>query len=199
MTISNKAVQEFKVIFEKEYGKKLTDSEARDAGQRLVDFFSLLIDIDIEEQKRKRKLKEFPDGFPVDGSYSCRVCGSSINETTGWYDWFGQTCLICHKAIKDGVVPAFICRQSNSCYKPWELKSKFGIHYQSIKKLVRENKLVARAIMNGDHIHEYIFLKKENPNLIDPDKHTPGRKSYDRNRDKVAKEKTREYKSKNKS
>lgn len=184
MTFSQERIDEFKKLLEKRGGKEVSDGEARIAAEQFFGFFELLWDLAIKDEKRKRRLKKEPDGFPVDGSYSCLVCGCSINETTGWYDWFGQTCLICHKAIKDGVVPAFICRQSNSCYKPWELKSKFGIHYQSIKKFVREKKLIARTIMNGDRIHEYIFLKKENPTLIDPDRHTPARKSYNRNRAK---------------
>ena len=51
-----------------------------------------------------------------------------------------------------------------------------------MKKLVRENKLKARIVLNEEgKPYSYIFLKKENPELIDPDRYTPARKSYDKN------------------
>jgi hypothetical protein len=48
--LSDKAVQEFKDIFKKEYGKDLTDSEAREQGERLIKYFELLIKIDQKDK-----------------------------------------------------------------------------------------------------------------------------------------------------
>lgn len=53
MTLSDKAIQEYKEIFKKEYGQELTDVEAREQGERLLMFFQTLIDID-----RRTKLKK---------------------------------------------------------------------------------------------------------------------------------------------
>lgn len=53
MTLSDKAVQEFKDIFKKEYGQDLTDVEAREQGERLVNFFEVLIKIDSRTNKGK--------------------------------------------------------------------------------------------------------------------------------------------------
>lgn len=39
MILSDKSVQEFKDIFKKEYEQNLTDAEAREQGERLVNFF----------------------------------------------------------------------------------------------------------------------------------------------------------------
>lgn len=50
MTLSDKAVNEFKNIFKKEYGQDLSDAVAREQGERLVTFFETLIKID-----RRRK------------------------------------------------------------------------------------------------------------------------------------------------
>lgn len=51
--LSDKAIQEFKDIFKKEYGQDLSDAEAREQGERLLMFFQTLIDID-----RRTKLKK---------------------------------------------------------------------------------------------------------------------------------------------
>lgn len=51
--LSDKAIQEYKEIFKKEFKQELTDAEAKEQGERLVSFFSLLIDID-----KKNKTKE---------------------------------------------------------------------------------------------------------------------------------------------
>ena len=53
--LSDKAIQEYKEIFKKEFGQDLTDAEAREQGERLVLFFKTLIDID---QREKNKLKK---------------------------------------------------------------------------------------------------------------------------------------------
>ena len=52
MSLSDKAIQEFKEIFKKEYGKEYTDAEAREAAENLVGFFDLLIKVD---QRNKQK------------------------------------------------------------------------------------------------------------------------------------------------
>lgn len=56
MSLSDKAIQEFKDLMKKEYGEELTDEEARERGERLVSFFMILIDID-QGDKNKNKLK----------------------------------------------------------------------------------------------------------------------------------------------
>lgn len=44
--LSDKAVQEFKDIFKKEYDQNLTATEVKEQGKRLVKFFEILIKID---------------------------------------------------------------------------------------------------------------------------------------------------------
>jgi hypothetical protein len=51
--LSDKAIQEFKDIFKKEYGQDLTDAEAREQGERLVKFFEILIRVDRRTRKNK--------------------------------------------------------------------------------------------------------------------------------------------------
>jgi hypothetical protein len=187
MNISDERVAEFKEIFRKEYSKELSDSEARGSAENLVRFFELLWECQVKDLRRKRRLKQEPDGFPLDTDCTCAVCRRTITGSESWYSRWGITCLPCYRAIKEGVVPGFICRSYNSFYRVWQLKDKFGIHPQTARKLIRDGKIRARILLNDDgKPYEYVILKKENLELIDPERHSPARKSYDRNRDKVS-------------
>lgn len=53
--ISQKLIDEFKRIIKKEYDVKLSDSEAKEEGQRLVDYFDLLMKIDNKIKKPIKK------------------------------------------------------------------------------------------------------------------------------------------------
>lgn len=202
----NKLAEEIKKTA-KEKGQELTDEEALDGAERLTGLFELLWKFSIEDSKKKRRLKKEPNGFPIESNHSCNVCGRSIDETNGWYNWYGITCLLCKKAVDIGVIPAHVCTDRDSSYKMWRLKSDFGISHQTAKKQIREGTLKARIILDGQgRPYEYIFLRKENPHLIDPNRYNCIRKSYERNKSKRnerwAKEKTKEireeFKEKNK-
>lgn len=183
MGLSQKAIDEFKAIYKEKYDKDLSDYEASESANNLMNFFRVLYDCAIEDAKRKRRLKKEPGGFPVDGNYNCLICGCSINASNGWYDWYGQTCLFCRDAIRNGIIPAFVCREHDSYYSTWQLKDKFKIHSATARKMIREGKLKARIVPGVDgKPYEYIFLKKENPRFIS--RHSPERKSYDRHREK---------------
>lgn len=194
MEIKQKYVDEFKEIYRKENGKELSDSEAHEAAYNLLNFADLIWDISKKEAQRKHRLKKEPEGFPVDGHYNCRICYTTINPETGWYDRWGQKCKPCTQAVTDGIVPTFACEHRESFYSMWQLKDKFGIKSTATaKKLTQQGKLKARIILTEDgKPYDYIFLKKENPELIDPDRHSPARKSYDRHRDKESKAWARE-------
>src|SRR3989344_7091125 len=194
MDISKEHLAEFKEIWRKEYGKELTDSETYEYASNLLGLFKVLYDCEVRDRKRKYRLKKEPDGFPItDGIYNCSLCNRQMAEGEGWYDWHGIKCPPCRKAINEGLVPGFACLQKESRYVPWQIQDKFGIKHATMKKLIREGRLKARIVLTETaKPHEYIFLKKENPELIDPDGHSPARKSYDRNRDKVTEERIRE-------
>jgi len=194
MTLSQKSIEEFKEIYKEEKGKELNDAEASEAAHNLVNFVELLYKCAERDARRKRQLKKEPEGFHVtDGTYNCMVCGRTVTGDESWYDQWGVKCLICQKAVKEGVVPGFVCKDHDSHYKMWELKDKFKIHPQTARKLVREGKLKARIVTTDDgKPFEYIFLKKENPSLIC--RYSPERKSYDRHRDKENDRRSREWK-----
>ena len=191
MHISKELTDELKEIYKEKEGKDLSDQEADKMASDLVGFFDILWTVSQRQARLDRRLRKEPDGFPVDGNYSCLICHNSITEVNGWYHWGGQRCLLCHKAIKEGVIPAYVLKHRNSYFSKWELQDKFGVKPQSVKKLIREGKITARAILNENgSVHEYLFLKEDNPHIFD--RYTPVRKSYDRHRAKESRKWSRE-------
>ena len=164
-----------------------------DGIRNLAGLFDILLKMDRRDKERKTRLKKEPEGFPLESDgYPCSVCRNTMKVEDSWYDWYGQICLLCRRAIKENIVPTFVCKYSNSHFKTWELKESFGIHQQTAKKMVRLGELKARIVLNNQgKPYEYIFLKKENPQLVDPERDTPELKSWKRNRDKVLDERIR--------
>jgi hypothetical protein len=170
----------------KEHDKEVSDGEASEAARNVAGFFSVLRDIAIRIKKLNRRLKKEPDGFLIDGPHSCIICGRSIDETTGWYHRGGQRCLICHKAVIKGVVPPFILWAHDSYYSMWKLKD-FGVDAPTARRMVKEGRLKARVILKeSGRPHEYIFLKKENPELVSCERFSPILKSQKRHQYKWA-------------
>ena len=194
MAMSDEHVQQFKEIYEKKKGEPVTDEEARDGAERLYGLFELLWKLSAEDQQRKRRLKTEPDGFVLEGGYSCGICRTTAyrGQQTIYYTKWGNLCGECHAATKNEVIPTFVALDHESFFRDWQLKSDFKIHPQTMRKYVREGKLKARIIPFADgKPYEYIFLRKENPALVS--RYSPERKSYDRNRKKVSERQSREW------
>jgi len=51
--VSQNLINELKQIFKKDYKKDLSDKDAREAGENLVNYFDLLIKIDQKNAKNK--------------------------------------------------------------------------------------------------------------------------------------------------
>ena len=197
MSLSKETIDEFKVIYKDKYKKELNDAEASEAANNLVGLFKVLFDIAKRELQWKHRLKKEPEGFHLDGEYTCSICHRQVAKDENWYDQWGIKCLLCQKAVKEGLVPGFACQHSDSRYTMWQLQDKFGIKHPTARKLVRQGKLKARIVPYADgKPYEYVFLKKENPDLVDPDRKSPARKSYDRNYNKVMDARIREEKKK---
>lgn len=198
MSLSKERIEEFKAIFKKEYGKELSDQEAYESATNLMNFAEVLYECAKKDFLRKQQLKKEPEGFHLtDGIYNCSICHRQVTGDESWYDKLGTKCLLCQKAVKEGLVPPFVCTDRDSWYAMWELESKFKIKHPTARKLVREGKLKAIIIPYEDRKpYEYVFLKKENPDLIDPERKSPARKSYDKNYNKIMDARIREEKKK---
>ena len=185
MTAHDDLASHIKEEYQKK-GKDLSDSEASEAARNLVGYFSTLHSIAVRIKKLNQRLKTEPDGFPIDSQHSCLICGRSIDEKTGWYHHGGQRCLICHKAIVDGVIPPFVLWARDSYYPMWKLKD-FGVEAPTARRMIKEGRLKARIILKETgRPYEYIFLKKENPELAACDRFNPIWKSQKRHQYKWA-------------
>lgn len=164
--ISDKSLKEFKEICDKEGIKYESEAEYRDAAQNLFGLFDLLIEMEMEERKRKDRLKEEPKGFALEGKgRNCSLCGHGIYEGDGWYDKWGFKCLNCQDAVNRKKIPGSLCGDWDyeKCITDSALSYKTDLHVQTIRKLIRQGKIKARQIPNGP----YIILRKDNPNMHD--------------------------------
>ena len=147
MDLTNKHINELKIIYKEKEGKELSDEEARDAAYRLTRLVEILLELVMKDAERKKRLKKEPKGFHLEGTYNCILCHRTITDEEIWYDKDGQKCLVCQKAIDEEVVPPFVCINRDSFFLMWEMKSDFGLAHQTVKKFMREGKLVARIII----------------------------------------------------
>lgn len=170
MAITDQSLQKYKEILERDSKRKWSDDEVREASERLTRFASLLIDIFLEEKRKEKKLEEFPNGYHLedrDGQYHCRICYRYIEGKDTWYDKYGLKCMDCQRNIDNGVIPGEICKDEDSWFKGWQLKSDLGIHPQTAKKLVREGKLKVRELKDGEgKTYFKVYLVSENKEFL---------------------------------
>lgn len=74
----DKLAEEVKRIELKD-GKEISEEEARKGAQNIVDLAELMFELYQKDSRRKKRLKTEPDGFPVDGQYSCLICRNGID------------------------------------------------------------------------------------------------------------------------
>lgn len=175
--LSDKAAQEYKEIYKKEYGKDISDEDALDQSERLTAFFDILFEQAQIEHRRKLRLKDEPDGFHLEeheGVYNCRVCDTPVSGKEAWWDINGVKCLDCQRNIKEGVIPGEICQNDNLCIKEWQLSSDYSIHFSTRKKLIKRGVLKPRELKREDgSIYYSIYLISENKDFFKkyPQKH----------------------------
>jgi len=168
MSLTREEIQEFKDLLEKKTGKEVSWEEATDGAYRLSRLAEILFDSYIEDQRRKKKLEEFPRGFHLEGvGYSCFICGDSISNEETWYDKYGIKCLICQKAIDKKIIPASAAKDRDSWYSKYDLESRFNINHHTLKKFIKQGILKPRIIPNSNGSqHVMIFLIKDNKDTL---------------------------------
>ena len=117
MEITEKDVQKMKELGKRKGVEEISDAKAREMAEAVDRFASLILDMATELTDLARRIRETPGGFPIDSQTTCKVCERFIDKTNGWESWYGHTCLICKKAIEDGIIPYFVCMTSESYYR----------------------------------------------------------------------------------
>jgi hypothetical protein len=86
--VSDESLKRFKETFEEKGIKYETEEEYREAATNLVvKFFDLLIEMDMEEKGRKKRLENEPKGYKLAGEgRNCSLCRRAVYEDDGWYD-----------------------------------------------------------------------------------------------------------------
>lgn len=74
-------------------------------------------------------------------------------------------CMNCQAALHKKIIPGYVFKDKDNKrhITAAQLNSKFGLHPQTINKLMRQKKLKARIVSSGPTV----FLKSDNPNLPD--------------------------------
>lgn len=140
--------------------REFTNEELR----RLVDYFSLLIEMDQQEKVRFAKLKDSPKGFAMDGEgRQCGLCFKSVYDTPGWFDKWGFKCSNCQDAVNKRKIPGSLCGdyRHEKSIPDTILASKLNISVRTIRKKIKDGEIIGRRIPGAP----YMILRKDNPRL----------------------------------
>lgn len=166
MQIPDNKIQEFKKLVKEHSGKELTDAEAYESANNLINFCRLLMEIEMRDLKRKEKLKQFPKGFCFDddGIYNCPICYTQMKNEGVWYDDCGQKCLDCQDNLNKKRIPKMVFKNTDSWFSFLDLKYDFGIDKKEANKLIKDGKLISRDLINRNgRCYFSIFMIKDNP------------------------------------
>jgi len=167
MSLSKESVEKFQKIFKEQYGEDMSYEDAYESGSNLVGLFEILVKSQMEENKRIEKLKDDPNGFELEnaGGRQCSICRQSPDPL--WYDRYGQKCMTCQKAVENGDVPGYVCKNRDSWYSMFDLEYHLKIKSATARKLARNGVLNAR-IVEGNNTH--LFLLADNKGILPPKK-----------------------------
>jgi len=173
MSLKPERIQELREVMEKD-GKEVSQAEVKEAARSLEGLARIFVDSYFEDQRRKKKLEEFPRGYTLDGvGYSCFICGSGTKAGENWYDKYGIKCLVCQKGIDCKEIPATLAKNKESWYTEYELKSRFNLNTKAQNAWIKNGILKARTITGpngGTHVR--LFLIKDNKDFLPPKKMT---------------------------
>ena len=174
MLLSEKSIQEFKDIFEKEQGKEITWAEASEMAHNLMNYVKVIYDSAEKDHRLKLRLEKEPKGFHLEGEgYTCFICGQSVSNEQTWYDKHGIKCLVCQKAVDKKIIPATAASNKDSWYSTYDLESRFNINRHMLKRFVKEGVLRPRIVpSDSGGMHAQIFLIKDNKDTLPPKKVT---------------------------
>lgn len=167
ITITEKELDDFIAICDKDGIKYKDRAEARDSAQRLFSVYEILFEGAMEMVQWDKRLEEEPKGFAIPSNgRTCSLCKRSVQGEV-WWDKWGMKCLDCQEALNKKVIPGYVFKDSdnNKHITASQLSWKFRLHSQTIKKLIRTGELKARIVKSKTYADTIVFLKSDNPNL----------------------------------
>lgn len=169
---SDKTIKEYKEIYKKEYGKEISDAEAREQGERLTAFFEILYEQAQIEHRRKLRLKnEKIKGFFLDaneGQYTCAICSETKPGNEIWWNLDGLRCADCWRNIQEKVIPPLTWDHDNKIWlHDWQIHSDYNVHPATARKLRRLGELVGRDLKRKDgSVYCTVYLIEENKKFL---------------------------------
>ncbi len=167
MTLSKKAIEDYQKIFKNKYDIEITYEEASDGADRMLQLIDLLMKFKVEDEKRKEKLKEFPNGFELEGrGITCYICKNSNygDRPVNWYDKYGIKCMTCQYYINKGDIDPELIKDDKDWYSKYDLESTFNLKTPTIRSWVKKGVLKERVL--GSHVR--LYLMKDNEDFLPP-------------------------------
>lgn len=160
---TDKLVADLKKALAKDGIRYETEFEYREAAQNLVSFVELAFEVALEQASWDRRLRDEPSGFTMaGGGRCCSLCSTCVSGDI-WYTKWGLMCVNCHTAYDKKIVPGYVFKDSKNekHATDWWLAHHTGLTTQTIRKLIRQGKIVARKVPNGP----YVILVRDNPDI----------------------------------
>ncbi len=171
MSLSKKAIEDYKNIIQKERNIEITYEEASDGANRMLGLIELLMKFKVEEDARKEKLKEFPKGFELGGrGRTCFICkDSNYGDGTNWYDKYGLKCMSCQASIDRGEIDPELIKDDKDWYSKYDLESIFNLKAPTLRSWVKQGILKERSLMGfGNRAHVRLYLIADNKDFLPP-------------------------------
>lgn len=123
------------------------------------------------ENIRTKRLEKESNGFCLnasEGTFSCRVCSTSVSGKNAWWDLNGIKCLDCQRNIRAGIIPAEICKHDEIWIKDWQLHSHYGVRPSTARKLRKQGLLQGRDLKKSyGVIYFTVYLINENQAFLE--------------------------------
>lgn len=138
----------------------------------IVQFAQMAGDQEGIENVRKRRLGKEPEGFFLEDAkdlYTCGICGQLTPGNLIWWNLDGLRCADCWRNIKQNVIPPLKYRYDDGCnwFQDWQIKSDYGVHPATARKLRREGLLKGRDLKRKDgSTYCTVYLISENQEFL---------------------------------
>lgn len=169
MVVDKKNLEKLKQSLEEANGHPVSDEDVKKA----ADFLELLAEISVKQVFReadwKNKLQTSPEGFHLEESHKCCICGHIADAKDTWYDKDGIKCMACQNAINKGVIPASIATDDTSYYSEYDLEHCFTLKGKILNAWIKKGIIKARVILAlNKGVQARLFLIKDNKGFLPP-------------------------------
>jgi hypothetical protein len=170
MKISKERLEELRQICKKDFNTDLTDQELHDVAFNLVGYYDALSRFYWEDMEVELAILKNPKGLPASGKRggNCQICGTQIDEKTGWQDKWGFKCLDCQRAVDKKQIPGYVCQDHGSWYGGAQgLSERFNLPKKTINAYIKQGKLKSRDLKDEQgNTYLKIYLLADNESVF---------------------------------